>query len=145
MKKVLFMIGATAFLFVVSFLCSYGIYKKTSEYKDVLHQSITETEATGGQTKETTQLSKETLETLTKQNISSEASETTDSETDDAYQYWVRSLNGYVAVFTSSGSLYEFTDILLADLDKDVRERIRNGIKFQKEKELFTFLESCSS
>ena len=54
-------------------------------------------------------------------------------------------MNGYVAVFTEKGSLYEFTDIRMDQLENDMKKRIENGIKFQKAKELFTFLESCSS
>ena len=79
----------------------------------------------------------------------------TDSFSDDSYavetipgksyRFLVNELNGYVAVFTANGSLYEFTDIRIKDLDNILKNRIINGIKFQKEKELFTFLESCSS
>ena len=63
----------------------------------------------------------------------------------ESYRFLVNELNGYVAVFTANGSLYEFTDIRIKDLDNILKNRIINGIKFQKEKELFTFLESCSS
>ena len=82
----------------------------------------------------------ETVETLSKKE-SSETEETTEED----YHFLVSDLNGYVAVFTEKGSLYEFTDIRMDQLENDMKKRIENGIKFQKAKELFTFLESCSS
>ncbi len=93
----------------------------------------------------------ETVEAITKKQKRNEkqtdASDTNDAEetAEAEYNFLVSELNGYIAVFTDTGSLYEFTDIKLDSLESDVRKRVKNGIKFQKAKELFTFLESCSS
>jgi hypothetical protein len=71
--------------------------------------------------------------------------DSSDIQISNRKNYIVREFNGYVAVFTISNSLYEFTDIVVDELDSDLKKRVKNGILFEKEEELYTFLESCSS
>lgn len=41
----------------------------------------------------------------------------------ESYRFLVNELNGYVAVFTANGSLYEFTDIRIKDLDQHSKKQ----------------------
>lgn len=41
----------------------------------------------------------------------------------ESYRFLVNELNGYVAVFTANGSLYEFTDIRIKDLDNILKKQ----------------------
>lgn len=67
------------------------------------------------------------------------------TEDNENIKYIVNDLNGYIAVYNTNGSLYEYTDISLKEVDSLMRTRIKKGIGFEKAKELFAFLESCSS
>ena len=150
MKKVLFLIGGAVLLFLFSFYCSYSIYKNSRGCNDTtkgqsnIEEYIWTIDRTDSE--ETTDAVDrvETVETISKK----ENSETEEAAEKD-YHFLVSDLNGYVAVFTEKGSLYEFTVRFVlsqtADLENNMKKRIENGIKFQKAKELFTFLESCSS
>lgn len=146
MKKVLFLIGGAVLLFLFAFYCSYSIYKNSHGCNDTakgdsnVEEYIWTVDRTDSE--ETTDAVDrvETVETISKK----ESSETEEA-TEEDYHFLVSDLNGYVAVFTEKGSLYEFTDIRMDHLENDMKKRIENGIKFQKAKELFTFLESCSS
>lgn len=146
MKKVLFLIGGAVLLFLFSFYCSYSIYKNSRGCNDTtkgqsnIEEYIWTIDRTDSE--ETTDAIDrvETVETISKK----ENSETEEAAEKD-YHFLVSDLNGYVAVFTEKGSLYEFTDIRMDQLENNMKKRIENGIKFQKAKELFTFLESCSS
>ena len=136
-------------LFLLAFCCSYTIYQKTDSFSDDSYaiETITGKERSGKrQEVQTDPISEEASaeETTTGEQASSEDA-STQMATTESYRFLVNELNGYVAVFTANGSLYEFTDIQIKDLDNVLKNRIINGIKFQKEKELFTFLESCSS
>lgn len=160
MKKILLILGGILILFLLAFCCSYTIYQKTDSFSDdsyavetiigkgrsgkrqeIQNNSISE-EKTSTEKTSTEKTSAE--ETTTGERSLSEDASTQMAAT-DSYRFLVNELNGYVAVFTANGSLYEFTDIRIKDLDNILKNRIINGIKFQKEKELFTFLESCSS
>lgn len=160
MKKILLILGGILILFLLAFCCSYTIYQKTDSFSDdsyavetiigkgrsgkrqeIQNDSISE-EKTSTEKTSTEKTSAE--ETTTGERSLSEDASTQMAAT-DSYRFLVNELNGYVAVFTANGSLYEFTDIRIKDLDNILKNRIINGIKFQKEKELFTFLESCSS
>ena len=157
MKKVLLVIGALVLLFLLSFFCSYGIYKKTTGYSDASEKqagirdylTLAENQENKTQASDAKTEAPETVEAITKkqkETKQTDASNRDAEETAEAeYNFLVSDLNGYIAVFTDTGSLYEFTDIKLDSLESDVRKRVKNGIKFQKAKELFTFLESCSS
>lgn len=149
MKKFLLILGGMLILFLLAFCCSYTIYQKTDSFSDDSYaiETITGKERSGKrQEVQTDPISEEASaeETTTGEQASSEDA-STQMATTESYRFLVNELNGYVAVFTANGSLYEFTDIQIKDLDNVLKNRIINGIKFQKEKELFTFLESCSS
>lgn len=144
MKKIFVILGGTVILFLLAFCCSYTIYQKTDSFSDDSYavETITGKERSGKQQEiQTDPTSEET--TTGERSLSEDAS--TQMAATESYRFLVNELNGYVAVFTADGSLYEFTDIQISDLDSILKNRIINGIKFQKEKELFTFLESCSS
>ncbi len=153
MKKVLLVIGALVLLFLLSFFCSYGIYKKTTGYSDASEKqagirdylNLAENQENKTQASDAKTEAPETVEAITKKQKETSQTNTSEADTEAEYNFLVSELNGYIAVFTDTGSLYEFTDIKLDSLESDVRKRVKNGIKFQKAKELFTFLESCSS
>ncbi len=146
MKKVLFLIGGAVLLFLFAFYCSYSIYKNSRGCNDTakgqanVEEYIWTVDRTDSE--ETTEAvdSVDMVETISKKENTE-----TEETTEESYHFLVSDLNGYVAVFTEKGSLYEFTDIRMDQLENDMKKRIENGIKFQKAKELFTFLESCSS
>lgn len=149
MKKFLLILGGMLILFLLAFCCSYTIYQKTDSFSDDSYaiETITGKERSGKRQEiQTDPISEDASaeETTTGEQASSEDASTQMAAT-ESYRFLVNELNGYVAVFTANGSLYEFTDIQIKDLDNVLKNRIINGIKFQKEKELFTFLESCSS
>ncbi len=145
MKKVFIIIVALLILFVLSFFCSYGVYRKTNNYSDEILNSEKYHEATTeADNEEAAALINNDTDTKSKEDTDASCSDEDEKETAD-YNFLVGELNGYVAVYTSSGSLYEFTDIRVDLLEDSVKERIKDGIKFQKAKEMFTFLESCSS
>jgi hypothetical protein len=183
MKKFLIFILSLVLLFIVSFSCSYAVYKKSNETSDN-RLTIGETDKSSDNTEnisEENETNKYVMEDISlystndmdnvsditsdavnalsdsyntansavddtptaKDNI--ENTETTENKISNGKNYIVRDYNGYVAVFTVSNSLYEFTDILVENLDSDLKKRVKNGILFEKEEELYTFLESCSS
>jgi len=148
-KKFLLILGGMLILFLLAFCCSYTIYQKTDSFSDDSYaiETITGKERSGKRQEiQNDPISEEVSveETTTGEQASSEDASTQMAAT-ESYRFLVNELNGYVAVFTANGSLYEFTDIQIKDLDNVLKNRIISGIKFQKEKELFTFLESCSS
>lgn len=149
MKKFLLILGGMLILFLLAFCCSYTIYQKTDSFSDDSYavQTITGKGRSGKRQEiQYDPISEE--KTSTYGTTTGERSLSEDASTQvaaESYRFLVNELNGYVAVFTANGSLYEFTDIRIKDLDNILKNRIINGIKFQKEKELFTFLESCSS
>lgn len=153
-EKILLILGGMLILFLLAFCCSYTIYQKTDSFSDDSYavETITGKGRSGKQQEiqydpiseeKTSEEKTPTYGTTTgERSLSEDASTQVAAE---SYRFLVNELNGYVAVFTANGSLYEFTDIRIKDLDNILKNRIINGIKFQKEKELFTFLESCSS
>ena len=154
MKKILLILGGMLIMFLLAFCCSYTIYQKTDSFSDDSYAVETITgKGRSGKRQEiqydpiseekTSEEKTPTYGTTTGERSSSEDASTQVAA--ESYRFLVNELNGYVAVFTANGSLYEFTDIRIKDLDNILKNRIINGIKFQKEKELFTFLESCSS
>lgn len=62
------------------------------------------------------------------------------------YAYWIMEKDGRVIVCSADGKeiLFE-TNIELKHLEKELQERIRGGIGFSDEGELYDFLESYSS
>lgn len=155
MKKILLILGGILILFLLAFCCSYTIYQKTDSFSDdsyAVETIIGKGRSGKRQEIQNDSISEEktsTEKTSAEETTTGERSLSEDASTQmaatDSYRFLVNELNGYVAVFTANGSLYEFTDIRIKDLDNILKNRIINGIKFQKEKELFTFLESCSS
>ena len=155
MKKFLLILGGMLILFLLAFCCSYTIYQKTDSFSDDSYavQTITGKGRSGKRqeiqydpiSEEKTTEEKTPADGMTTEGRSLSEDASTQMAATESYRFLVNELNGYVAVFTANGSLYEFTDIRIKDLDNILKNRIINGIKFQKEKELFTFLESCSS
>lgn len=149
MKKILLILGGMLILFLLAFCCSYTIYQKTDSFSDDSYAVETITgKGRSGKRQEIQYDPISEEKTPTYGTTTGERSSSEDASTQvatESYRFLVNELNGYVAVFTANGSLYEFTDIRIKDLDNILKNRIINGIKFQKEKELFTFLESCSS
>lgn len=142
-------------LFLLAFCCSYTIYQKTDSFSDDSYAVETITGKGRSGKRQEIQYDPISEEKTTEENTPADGMTTegrslsedasTQMAATESYRFLVNELNGYVAVFTANGSLYEFTDIRINDLDNVLKNRIINGIKFQKEKELFTFLESCSS
>ena len=155
MKKFLLILGGMLILFLLAFCCSYTIYQKTDSFSDDSYavETITGKGRSGKRqeiqydpiSEEKTTEEKTPADGMTTEGRSLSEDASTQMAATESYRFLVNELNGYVAVFTANGSLYEFTDIRIDDLDNVLKNRIINGIKFQKEKELFTFLESCSS
>ena len=155
MKKFLLILGGMLILFLLAFCCSYTIYQKTDSFSDDSYavETITGKGRSGKRqeiqydsiSEEKTTEEKTPADGTTTEGRSLSEDASTQMAATESYRFLVNELNGYVAVFTANGSLYEFTDIRINDLDNVLKNRIINGIKFQKEKELFTFLESCSS
>lgn len=155
MKKFLLILGGMLILFLLAFCCSYTIYQKTDSFSDDSYAVETITGKGRSGKRQEIQYDPISEEKTTEENTPADGMTTegrslsedasTQMAATESYRFLVNELNGYVAVFTANGSLYEFTDIRIKDLDNVLKNRIINGIKFQKEKELFTFLESCSS
>lgn len=155
MKKFLLILGGILILFLLAFCCSYTIYQKTDSFSDDSYAVETITDKGRSGKRQEIQYDPISEEKTTEENTPADGMTTegrslsedasTQMAATESYRFLVNELNGYVAVFTANGSLYEFTDIRIKDLDNVLKNRIINGIKFQKEKELFTFLESCSS
>lgn len=150
MKKFLLILGGMLILFLLAFCCSYTIYQKTDSFSDDSYavETITGKGRSGKRQEiqyDPISEEKTTADGMTTEGRSLSEDASTQMAATESYRFLVNELNGYVAVFTANGSLYEFTDIRIKDLDNVLKNRIINGIKFQKEKELFTFLESCSS
>lgn len=155
MKKFLLILGGMLILFLLAFCCSYTIYQKTDSFSDDSYavETITGKGRSGKRqeiqydpiSEEKATEEKTPADGMTTEGRSLSEDASTQMAATESYRFLVNELNGYVAVFTANGSLYEFTDIRIDDLDNVLKNRIINGIKFQKEKELFTFLESCSS
>lgn len=62
------------------------------------------------------------------------------------YRYWIYEENGYLIVYESDGStVFLETTIQMINLEQDLQERVRAGIGFLNESELYDFLESYSS
>lgn len=60
--------------------------------------------------------------------------------------YYLKELQGYVAVyFSDNETLYELTEISVAELPKEVQEELRTGKFLKTMRELYGFLENYSS
>ncbi len=60
--------------------------------------------------------------------------------------YYLKNVNGYVAVFLSDKkTAYEYTDILCEDLPETIQEELVNGKYIGTQEELYGFLENYSS
>lgn len=65
---------------------------------------------------------------------------------DDFQKYYIKLERGCVTVYYSDKeTVYEYTDINLADLPEDVRIKVINGMPIKDEKALYDFLENYSS
>lgn len=60
--------------------------------------------------------------------------------------FYLSELNGYVAVYLDDQStIYEYTNIAVAELPEQVKNEIINGKKIKSVQELYGFLENYSS
>ena len=60
--------------------------------------------------------------------------------------YYLRELNGYVAVYMNDRkTVYEYTNILVSELPEAYREQIREGMVIEGTDRLYGFLENYSS
>ena len=60
--------------------------------------------------------------------------------------FYLMDLNGFVAVYKSDKTtIYEYTNIVTADLPEDVRQEIEKGKEIRTVKKLYGFLENYSS
>ncbi len=60
--------------------------------------------------------------------------------------YYLKNVNGYVAVFLSDKeTVYEYTDIICEELPKKVQEELVNGKYIETQEALYGFLENYSS
>ena len=61
-------------------------------------------------------------------------------------EYLLKELNGYVIVYLGDEkTVYEVTEISVADLPEEVQSQIREGIRLYSTNELYAFLENYSS
>lgn len=62
------------------------------------------------------------------------------------YQYCLKEKDGYVYVYLADGkTIYEPTSILLEELPKNIRKKIKKGLYLLDDQELYSFLENYSS
>lgn len=84
-------------------------------------------------------------EITTENDVSSEQSVTISQEY-ISYPYCIKAQDGKVAVFkTQENDIYMETSIEIEILPLDIQEKIKKGIYFKTEGELYDFLESYSS
>ncbi len=59
--------------------------------------------------------------------------------------YFIRNKSGYITVYNSDGTIYEYTSILEKDLPDHIREKIDGGLRLNGLSEVYGFLENYSS
>lgn len=60
--------------------------------------------------------------------------------------YYLKNVNGYVAVFLSDKeTVYEYTDIVCGELPRGIQEELVNGKYIESQEALYGFLENYSS
>ena len=60
--------------------------------------------------------------------------------------FYLKELNGYVVVYMEDGkSIYEYTDIRISDLPKNVQQEVIHGKKITGIEKVYGFLENYSS
>lgn len=82
-----------------------------------------------------------------------EAESPTFSKEDDAapaaaketYVYLLRAERGYIVIFRGDGSFYDYTDISLYSLPREVQIEVLNTKKLTSQTELYDFLETYST
>lgn len=91
-------------------------------------------------------------EGLTKNNFSAMESLESENEVETKgnaeknSEYLLKELNGYVIVYLGDEkTVYEVTEILVADLPKEVQFQIEEGLKIDSTDKLYAFLENYSS
>ncbi|MCM1309102.1 MAG: hypothetical protein NC223_10930 [Butyrivibrio sp.] len=63
----------------------------------------------------------------------------------EAYVYLLGAERGYIVIFRGDGSFYDYTDISLYSLPKDVQIEVLNTKKLTSRQELYDFLETYST
>lgn len=68
------------------------------------------------------------------------------NEENEEEGFWLCELQGFVVVYLSDRkTIYEFTEIPLTDLPKEVQQEVAEGRYVRTEEELYAFLENYSS
>ena len=68
------------------------------------------------------------------------------NEENEEEGFWLCELQGFVVVYLSDRkTIYEFTEIPLTDLPKEVQQEVVEGRYVRTEEELYAFLENYSS
>lgn len=74
-----------------------------------------------------------------------ERDETNRAEEVKEVYFFIREKDGYVTVYNSDGTVYEYTSILKKDLPETIQEEMKSGIKLSSLSEVYGFLENYSS
>lgn len=63
----------------------------------------------------------------------------------EACVYMLRAERGYIVIFRGDGSFYDYTDISLYSLPREIQIEVLNTKKLTSQKELYDFLETYST
>ncbi|MBD5158448.1 MAG: hypothetical protein HDT13_12545, partial [Butyrivibrio sp.] len=63
----------------------------------------------------------------------------------ETYVYLLKAERGYVVIFRGDGSFYDYTDISLYSLPREVQIEVLNTKKLTSQTELYDFLETYST
>lgn len=75
----------------------------------------------------------------------SEDSKATPVAAHETYVYLLKAERGYVVIFRGDGSFYDYTDISLYSLPREVQIEVLNTKKLTSQTELYDFLETYST
>lgn len=71
--------------------------------------------------------------------------ELTPAGAQEAYVYMLRAERGYIVIFRGDGSFYDYTDISLYSLPREIQIEVLNTKRLTSQKELYDFLETYST
>lgn len=70
----------------------------------------------------------------------------TEQVTETELCYYIKESDGYVTVYESDNkTVYDYTTILVEDLPKEIRQKVKKGIKMTSLGQVYGFLENYSS
>lgn len=114
---------------IFSLLCIGGIFQPWSAKEEDSEQR---------------ELAQQEAELVTEQETEHQAMESMSIQ--KAYSYYIFELDGWLAVYGKDGQTLLFeTNIRFESLEKEVQQRVLEGVGFADESELYDFLESYSS